>query len=316
VHSEVNLADARQRADTGNPGAYFLLGNSYRLGYGVAVDDKQAAKWYRLAATAVAPQYPQSSKDVTPSHVPAVVKPGAQDDSKTLLLETKRQQSVDCLSNILVTPDAKLLSGKVLLDPSAKPTLALLADKSKVNPKEQAALSDVVAEWERCLDIGADWRKQNYPVIINSMFDSYWVDLKSIFADLYGKNLTFGEVAKARAKLDVEFKNNFENVFADLQQKKMAEEKQRLEADSQRRYAEARNQQEREAESQRQRVAQQQLEQQQAQLRLLQKQQREAESAAAFSNGLMLLQAAQPKFRPMITCNTDKFGNGLQTTCN
>lgn len=47
------------------------------------------------------------------------------------------------------------------------------------------------------------------------------------------------------------------------------------------------------------------------------KQQSNTSNAAGIDLGLQLLRAAQPQAQPMrtITCDTDRFGNGLQTTC-
>jgi len=95
---------------------------------------------------------------------------------------------------------------RVPIDTSKPATLEQLGNQSKPTAREKSALSFMVAEWERCLAMAAEWRKQNYAPEVDALYESYRVELKSIFADLYGGKLTFGDVAKARANMDVDYK--------------------------------------------------------------------------------------------------------------
>ena len=47
-----SLAECQPLADEGNAGAQFCVGRLYANGFGVAMDDPQAIKWYGLAAEA------------------------------------------------------------------------------------------------------------------------------------------------------------------------------------------------------------------------------------------------------------------------
>jgi len=233
-------------------------------------------------------------------------------------VEAERTASEKCLTNLTELPEARILAKKLPID--KKPSFELLADSLKPTTKEKSAISVVVNEWERCLDIAASWRAQQYSPVINGLFNSYWLDLKSMLADLYAGKMSFGEAAKARAKLDIDFKNKLDVAVSEAQEKKIAESKRREEAEALRRSAEARNQQAREAELQRQAQAQRQIEQQEAQLNEMRLQQREAAKSAAFSNAMTLLQAAQPKFTPMlnnnISCSSRMYGGVMRTDCN
>lgn len=224
--------------------------------------------------------------------------------------------SLGCLAKISDRPSAKLLHGKFSIQTRSKLSLAQLSDPTKANSLEKGALSDLVSEWESCLEIAEDWRKQNYPSSINGLYSVYWVDLKTIYADLYSGKLSFGEALRLRLKLETDFNNKLDALIGEIQEKAASEERRLREVESERRLAEARTQQQREAERERQRLADKQLELQDAQLAEMRRQQRDAANSAMLANGLLLLQAGQPKFRPSITCNTDRFGNGLQTNCN
>ena len=125
-------------------------------------------------------------------------------------------------------------------------------------------------------------------------YTTSWDTTKALLADLYAGSATYGDVAKARVKLEASYATKVQQKVDALIQQQAQNEQARQVAESQRQYAEsqvrnaeAQRQQQLEAELQRQRVAQQQLEQQQAQLLLLQRQQRQAESAAAFNNGML-----------------------------
>ncbi|MDH3273462.1 MAG: sel1 repeat family protein [Gammaproteobacteria bacterium] len=49
---ETSLAECQPLADAGNAGAQFCVGRLYANGFGVAMDDALAIKWYALAADA------------------------------------------------------------------------------------------------------------------------------------------------------------------------------------------------------------------------------------------------------------------------
>jgi len=49
---ETSLAECQPLAEAGNVGAQFCVGRLYANGFGVAMDDAQAIKWYTLAADA------------------------------------------------------------------------------------------------------------------------------------------------------------------------------------------------------------------------------------------------------------------------
>ena len=225
-------------------------------------------------------------------------------------------QLMECFAELHKSPAVVAMLKVLPIDIGRASDLELLANKKKATSKEKVHLSTMVTDWGKCLGLANQSRRKSTPTEIADLYVEYWIDTKALLADLYAGSATYGDVAKARVKLEASYATKVQQKVDALIQQQAQNEQARQVAESQRQYAEsqvrnaeAQRQQQLEAELQRQRVAQQQLEQQQAQLLLLQRQQRQAESAAAFNNGMMLLQAAQPKLnpsppRPSINCQS------------
>ena len=320
------------------------LGKAFANGWGVVQDEQSAAHWYRKAAEQGHAEAQVNLARIVRKNSTASASPkepltptqGANDFGTNL--EIQRQQSATCLANLKGDPMIMSIHNKVPVDSSKPATLEQLGNQSKPTAREKSALSFMVAEWERCMDMAVEWRKQNYAPQVDALYVSYRVELKSVFADLYGGKLTFGDVAKARAKMDLDYKFKLIAIASELQAKSVAEEQRRQavdlqnrNAEAQRRYAEAQNQQQRDAELQRQKVAQQQMEQQQAQLRLAQeetqRQLQQQQKNAKFQQLMHLQQFIAPlgasrlppgAYRlepPPINCRSVMSGNVVQTQC-
>lgn len=137
----------------------------------------------------------------------------------------------------------QLLFKKAPLDISKGQSLEVMANQSKATSKEKAALSILVSEIDKCTEIGAEWRNQNYPPSINAYSSSYQSFLRSALADLYAGKVTFGDFAKIRDKEFTELRNKIAFERQQIQaQREMEKRKQELAARSaaedQRRYVE------------------------------------------------------------------------------
>jgi len=252
--------------------------------------------------------------------------------------EALQKESLACLDTLYNDTRTKSLAGKLLMDTRKTSSLELMANNTKPSAKDKAALSYVVAEWERCIDIHAEPRKKTLRPEIEQLISAYRLDLRNAFADLYGGKYSYGELARSRAKLDLEFNHKLSNTVASLQAKDMADARQAQEAEAQRRYAEAQNQQQREAEKQRQQEARRQLQIQEAQLQLAQQQaqqQAQLQQRNNFLQNLQLLQMLNPPVQPQAPgqapqviiqqtpaspppprqCTSTRFGSTITTNC-
>ena len=126
--------------------------------------------------------------------------------------------STACLAELKADSRLSPIEGKVPFDVTKGQSLEVLANKAKPNEQEKAALSYMASEGERCLELGTEWRQKNYPSEINALMTTYRVEIVSALADLYAGNITYGELAKFRAKQAADLKNQVEVVAARVEQ--------------------------------------------------------------------------------------------------
>lgn len=216
--------------------------------------------------------------------------------------------ALPCLLQLKDDPQVQALLLKMPFDVTKGQPLEVLANKSKPTAKEKAALSYFASEGEKCLDLGSEWRKQNYPAQLNSAMTSYRVDLLSGLADLYAENITYGELAKRRAKMAAELSIKVDSVIQEVKAQRQANEKSRLEAIAQQ------NQADREAERRRAAIAQQQM---------FARQQAEEQQEEARRQGLLQLLMNQRQAQPYqvqpyqipVPKTTNCFTYGNQVNC-
>lgn len=245
----------------------------------------------------------------------------------------ERRYTAACLAELQNTPQAKSLSSKLLLDTSKPYSLELLANTSKPTPKEKASLSFVASELERCEDLSNEWRKRNLPFEVNALFESYKVDIKSSFVELYGGSLTYGDFAKARSRLSAEFKQRLNAIVANFQARAAENARRQQEAETQRRTAEAQAQaqaqRDRDLHIQRQQVVQQQLQLEERRLRLEQEKADQAywqenvrqwqANDRQMSDAFRIFQQPTQVVTPPSTstrCQTRRNAYGLETVCD
>lgn len=134
--------------------------------------------------------------------------------------------SAACIQQLGGDERLQSLFKKAPLDISKGQSLEVLANQSKATPKEKTALSVLVSELDRCTDLGADWRKQNYPASINGYGNTYQSFLRSAMAELYAGKLTFGDFAKARDKALTELLNKVSIEVQQIQAQRAGEKRQ------------------------------------------------------------------------------------------
>lgn len=218
---------------------------------GLAKDVLQAVLWYEKAAAQGDREaqeridnlykfYPDLMASVR-NHKEAVQKKKRQEiaaqQQAVLDAESDKniQESRICLTRLADDARTKSLAGRFSPFGSNTVPMEMLANTSKPNTKEKTALSYVVAEWEKCIDIQATPRKKYLPPEANNIISSYRLDLRSGFADLYSGKSSYGDTARMRAKLDIEFKQKIDSLSARIQAQEFAEAKQRQEAEAQKR---------------------------------------------------------------------------------
>ena len=113
-----------------------------------------------------------------------------------------------------------------------------MSNRRKPVASDQAALSYLATEGERCFDLGSDWREANYPAQLNALLATYRVDTLSAMADLYVGKITFGEMAKTRARLTSDLTNQAQTIASNLKAEREREEQRQKEDVEQRAYAE------------------------------------------------------------------------------
>lgn len=236
-------------------------------------------------------------------------------------LESDRDQSEACIGQLRDNPKFRLLYAKLPFDVSAKSQpLEVLANTTKPTAKEKAALSAYSSEKERCIDIGNEWRKQNFPPDSIAVFTAYRAESVAVLTDLYAGKITFGEAVKLRVNQSSAFYQNLDTLRRNYQAQSEEYERKRLNdeaiARAQKETAELQQAQNQARERE---IQNQQLAQQQAQIRA-NEQARKEQADQQFMQGLMLLQAARPKFppptfSPSVNCTSRAVGNTVQTNC-
>jgi hypothetical protein len=221
-----------------------------------------------------------------------------------------------CLMQLIGDPKVKPLIGKLAFDLDKPQPLEMLANPSKATPKEKAALNFYSTEWQRCQDLGADWRKRKLGPDIAALFSALQVDLSAGLADLYAGQIAYGSAAKLRAKQWIEFKNGAEaterrhSAQATENEKQRQIQMQRDAAAAQERAAQERSRQQVEANQRRALELQQQ--------QMVEQREMEAQRAAAFKKAESDREwdEAQRRRKGYLNCTTTSTGGGdSRTTC-
>lgn len=210
--------------------------------------------------------------------------------------------SAACLEQLRNDPRYLPVAEKVPFDVTKGQPIELLASTAKPNAAEKAALSFLATEGERCYELGDRWRTENYGPEISGYMLTYRVDLVSAMADLYAGKITFGDLAKFRAKQMAELKSKVDLAVARVKASRDAAQQ-----------AAAARQQEEDA-----RLRQY----QEAQARQAEESRRQAALMLLMNRPQLQAPRLQPYVMPVpaprqsTNCTSYVTGNQLHTTCN
>jgi hypothetical protein len=266
------------------------------------------------------------SANVKPSKPPLRVNVPSNDEPiKFADTAYQSKETESCLLQLTSDAKVKPLSGKLAFDLDKPQPLEMLANMTKATPKEKAALNFYSTEWQRCQELGADWRKRKLGPDIAALFSALQVDLSAGLADLYAGQITYGSAAKLRAKQWIEFKNGAEATERRHSAQTAENEKQRQiqmqrdAAAAQERAAQERSRQQAEANQRRTLELQQQ--------QMAEQREMEAQRAAAFKKAesdrewdeakRRRQEASKSTYRAPINCTTttSMSGRSSDTTC-
>ena len=246
------MAWYRKAAALGDAGAFYNIGEMYEEGYGVVKDYKEAARWYLLAESKKPdiakrrlniPAIRQAADEINFSSTStsatqqksentgsiqgkAVALTGADARQHSGLLAYVGDATDTCFQQLHSDVKVKVLSTKLAFDLDKPQSMELLTNLSKPNAKEKVAIDYYSMEWQRCHELGSEWRKRNLSPDVNALLSAFKVELTSSLADLYSGQISYGTAAKLRAKQWVDFKNSSEAVSRRLSAQTTENERQ------------------------------------------------------------------------------------------
>lgn len=153
--------------------------------------------------------------------------------------------SAACLNEVPSQERFAPISKKVSLLSAKDQTFEMLTNATKATKEDKKLISAWVAELERCLSLGADFRKANQPEQVLTMIEGSRVEFLTTTADLYSGKLTYGEYAKLRSVQLADFERRFSEFTQSVAQRNQeaAAKKQQIELqERQRAEAEIRRQ--------------------------------------------------------------------------
>lgn len=168
---------------------------------------QKQAPFATFATVAPTPPATPSIRQISPTQAP-VLAPVITPQFSDTTYQSKETEA--CLQQLIADTKVKPLTGKLAFDLDKPQPLEMLANPSKATLKEKVALNFYSTEWQRCQELGADWRKRKLGPDIAALFSTLQVDLSAGLADLYAGQIAYGSVAKLRAKQWIEFKNSAE----------------------------------------------------------------------------------------------------------
>ena len=113
-----------------------------------------------------------------------------------------------CLVALSQDGRLKAIQDKIAIVDAKYQTLDMLSNDKKPTKNERSLISLWATEGNKCIELGAQWRLQNYPPTVVALFNGYVSDLNSLGADLYSGKITYGAFAKKRAEKAKEFDTN------------------------------------------------------------------------------------------------------------
>lgn len=194
------------------------------------------------------------------------------------------------------------------LDTSAPGAEAKLrANNAKPTAKEKEALAVLLDEMMACQKLAHEERKDKMHPEAQSVVRGFEMEMNSLVTRLYASRMTWGEFVEGREKASSEMMEKAQAVNAKIQAEHDA---WAAEMNRRQKLAEEQAEQQRLAALRADFQRQQQAEALQRQA----EQNRRDQANREIMNGLMLMQAAQP--RPALRCRSTTFFDTVNTTCN
>ena len=166
------------------PGARHVARKHSRHKGASAVQDSAAVRAAQ-AATANLPM---------PNRLPPDAKPLVHPDSP-------------CFAALGASSASRHIAAKVPFFLDGEASAQLLANTGRPSKMEKTELSSVLAGYEMCLDMSADWRSASYSPQAAGVLDAYWQKTKSILTGLEAGKTSYGEAARAVSENDRAYKN-------------------------------------------------------------------------------------------------------------
>ena len=151
----------------------------------------------------------------------------------TRLASASEDPTPACLVALSQDGRLKAIQGKIAIVDAKFQTLDMLSNDKKPTKNERSLISLWATEGNKCIELGSQWRLQNYPPTVVALFNGYVSDLNSLGADLYSGKITYGEFAKKRAEKAKEFDTNAGKAVQEYMVQQQALDQQQRIADQQ-----------------------------------------------------------------------------------
>lgn len=103
----------------------------------------------------------------------------------------------DC-NRYLADPAIDPIRARLAVELDAKNTPRMLADKSKPNKTEKAAILAYALKREECARIGFEWLRKSYVPMQLVLAEAQQAQSRLLLADLYGGKISYGQFATRR----------------------------------------------------------------------------------------------------------------------
>lgn len=128
---------------------------------------------------------------------PQSPRPASEPDQTGVQEQEARQVKNDC-NHHLADPAIDPIRSKMAIDLDARNTPNMLADKSKPNKAEKAAIFAYALKREECAKIGFEWLRKSYVPMQLVLAEAQQAQSRLLLADLYGGKLSYGQFATKR----------------------------------------------------------------------------------------------------------------------
>ncbi|MHB8562672.1 MAG: hypothetical protein ACYDDA_01775 [Acidiferrobacteraceae bacterium] len=135
---------------------------------------------------------------------------------------------IACAKALETNPEFSIIAGKVALVDPRQQTFSMLINTSKPDQVEKVAIAKWITDKQACYALTQRWRAQyNFPSTLSAIDDANNSKFLNLSANLYNGKLTYGQYAKARAKVFAEVSQQWAEEVQHLRDMQAAAEAQR-----------------------------------------------------------------------------------------